>query len=573
MEAGIYYIKNAYSDLCLSGTAGRMSLQNQQSNAAHRVSQLWHISFVPGHNRYIIRPVKDFSVAMGVSSDMYVVVDDLGYEPCWDITHNSFGYSIKYYEYSNGNAKPIVADKPGSEVCVGTWETSLKCHWELEKAYGIFFRDSQTGKLLTADDVITIPLNASGNLNDVGVDVSYYGNVIGAMTWSASNASSIGVNSYTGAINAVDYGKSTIRVSATLNGTGYSAAVTLRTSIPEGACFIKNHDSGNYLAIEDQLDNTEGLRNARTHLEKLYVDSSQKWTVEHVYNGTYMIKMGRDGVDYYLAPESGSISAGTRLVLSTKPTTWKIDGDGSGAFEIELSSDASLCVGLNGVNGYVGTPVVLSRNVTESEKNMWVFAMVGSLLDVECIPQEESKWCWAACACMMTQYYFPQAFVVQQHGVWHVKYQVINETGTQLETEQAIAYYIRNIDNASLVLHHTLGEVYGPETLIQFIDDEHILYIIIDYYTDIESQERSSRHGVIICGYVLVNGEYRFVVKDPWPVNVGKTYIISYEKLYCGINAQWDEEMENNTGVWVGMSTVETAYANDTIAYYFDMEV
>ena len=303
VEDGIYYIKNAYSDLCLSGTAGRMSLQNQQSNATYRVSQLWHISFDPGHNRYIIRPVKDFSVAMGVSSDMYVAVEDLEYETCWDITHNSFGYTIKYYEYSNGNAKPIVADQPGSEVYVGTWETSLKCHWELEKAHGIFFRDSQTGKLLTADDVITIPLNASGNLNDVGVDVSCYGNVIGAMTWSASNASSIGVNSYTGAINAVDYGESTIRVSATLNGTGYSAAVTLRTSIPEGEYIIKNCSTQYFLSVEKQINSTGTILTNRIIQERLDADASQTWIVEHIHNGAYNIKIQKGSVVYYLSPE------------------------------------------------------------------------------------------------------------------------------------------------------------------------------------------------------------------------------------------------------------------------------
>ena len=234
VEDGIYYIKNAYSDLCLSGTMGRMSLQNQQTNAAYRVSQLWHISFDPGHNRYIIRPVKDFSVAMGVSSDMYVAVEDLEYETCWDITHNSFGYTIKYYEYSNGNAKPIVADQPGSEVYVGTWETSLKCHWELEKAYGIFLRDTETGKLIKDTDLIPINYGMDNSLADLDIAFEVYGNVNGAITWASTNSSVATVNS-AGKVTSQDGAiASTARISvnANVNGTGYSASMTVITVYP-----------------------------------------------------------------------------------------------------------------------------------------------------------------------------------------------------------------------------------------------------------------------------------------------------------------------------------------------------
>ena len=77
---------------------------------------------------------------------------------------------------------------------------------------------------------------------------------------------------------------------------------------------------------------------------------------------------------------------------------------------------------------------------------------------------------------------------------------------------------------------------------------------------------------MIVCGYVFVNGEYRFIVKDPLPVNTGETYIISYDKLYCGLDVQWDEIEENMPGVWAGMSAVQTEYAQETIPYYFDKE-
>ena len=220
VEDGMYYIKNAYSDLCMYGSGGLVSLQNQETDEAYRAERLWYVEYVPSHGRYIIRPMSDFSVGMGIDDNKYVRVGQLGYYPCWDIVKNSFGYSIHYYEYTNGYTKPIVADQPGSHIYLGNWETNLKCHWELEKANGIFLRDTRTKQIASNSSDIMLGIGRTCDFSDLPIKIEIYGNMSGGITLSSNNTQVINV--YTTELTAVNSGTAKITVSARLNGITYS---------------------------------------------------------------------------------------------------------------------------------------------------------------------------------------------------------------------------------------------------------------------------------------------------------------------------------------------------------------
>ena len=116
---------NAYSALCMNTNGSAISLQAQDPNENSRLDQLWYISYVAGHDRYAIRPISDFSLAMDVDVGNYVTVDPNEVGAYWDIVAYSFGFTIRYYGNSNENAKPVVADAPGSQIYLGS-DTSLR---------------------------------------------------------------------------------------------------------------------------------------------------------------------------------------------------------------------------------------------------------------------------------------------------------------------------------------------------------------------------------------------------------------------------------------------------------------
>lgn len=119
------------------------------------------------------------------------------------------------------------------------------------------------------------------------------------------------------------------------------------------------------------------------------------------------------------------------------------------------------------------------------------------------------------------------------------------------------------------VVHYD-GFVYSKENLIRFIDDQHVVFINRQSFSSLDpvGEWDETGHSTIICGYVLVNGEYRFLVKDPGPPNVGSCYLISYEKLYFGAHNQWDEKGDNYA--WYAVVVHQTTYSGNKMPWFME---
>ena len=221
VEDDLYYIKNAYSDLCMNTSGSAISLHAQETNANSWLGQLWYISYVSGYGLYSIRPISDFSLSMDVDAGNYVAVAQNEVGAYWDIVADGYNYAIRYHGNRSETAKPVVADMPGSSIYIGNWETNSKCFWKLEKAYGIFLRDTNTQKLVNTSDEIILGIGRNCSLDDLGISCEYYGNMNGGITLISNNSSIVSVNA-SRRLTGENQGVARITISARLNGTSYS---------------------------------------------------------------------------------------------------------------------------------------------------------------------------------------------------------------------------------------------------------------------------------------------------------------------------------------------------------------
>ena len=79
---------------------------------------------------------------------------------------------------------------------------------------------------------------------------------------------------------------------------------------------------------------------------------------------------------------------------------------------------------------------------------------------------------------------------------------------------------------------------------------------------------RSEGHVILIFGYVIIDTQIWLLIKNPGPINEGRTEMISYEKL-CNGNDYIQNEKQDNW-IWESSIVINTSYANNTIPYYFN---
>ena len=169
----------------------------------------------------------------------------------------------------------------------------------------------------------------------------------------------------------------------------------------------------------------------------------------------------------------------------------------------------------------------------------------------------------------MLNIFYSNVSYTQNQAVTHVKGSEVNEGGTIIEAQTAINYYISNINEASINTVYYSQAIYSEENLLRFLDDGYVLYIVRGWYEDInDSNSMTGAHATLIYGYTMTNSDIWFLVRDPWPVDKGETFKMSYEKLCNGRNYQVGEN--EDIGVWIQSIVVDTSYDNITEAYYFD---
>lgn len=232
---GIYYIKNAASGYCIENKTSRAYLYTKNIEATSKIYQLWKIAYV-SNGYYVIRPLRDLSTVLAADSGAYVATLDasttdssIGTAQKFQIACNSFGYYFQRAGSSSYTMQPINAYANNSMLYFGAWSSSLSCHWELERIYGVFLRDSSTKEILLPSTTKYIKVGETYELSDLGISREYYGSATNG-TWTSSGTSIVSTYANTGDLTARSTGQATITNTMTLNGVTYSASYIVKSS-------------------------------------------------------------------------------------------------------------------------------------------------------------------------------------------------------------------------------------------------------------------------------------------------------------------------------------------------------
>ena len=178
---GVYYFKNQSSNLCLQGTVGRLHINSQKTSQDTRLNQLWKITYLQ-NGQYVIRPMQNLSKALTVDSGGYVTVANASSNNSavtsayyWTISYNANGYAVQQNGSPAKTVTPVVSSMPDSAVYAGTWSESASCHWNLDRTFGVFLRDTNTLEVLNSSTVKTVELGTTPTLASLNIQKEVFG--------------------------------------------------------------------------------------------------------------------------------------------------------------------------------------------------------------------------------------------------------------------------------------------------------------------------------------------------------------------------------------------------------------
>lgn len=242
---GLYYFKNASSSLCMQTTADTTYVYTQDTSNDGRIPQLWKVTHISNGN-YVIRPIRDLSVALTVNASGYLAVADAPANDSsvpasmyWRINKNGFGYALKLNGYDSQTAMPTTNGVPGVPVHPSNWTSSLTCHWNMVKTGGVFIRNVDTLETTTTSTSKTISHSNTFSLSELGFAIDTYGSMSN-LQWSSTNTNVATIN-LSGDITTKIQGTTIITATATINGINYISKYTCNVG-PNNAILLAFND-------------------------------------------------------------------------------------------------------------------------------------------------------------------------------------------------------------------------------------------------------------------------------------------------------------------------------------------
>ncbi len=590
---GVYYIKNYNSGRYLS-----MSSNIEENYDAYQYSmfsgpdtnkirQMWYIHHL-GSGKYTIRPYYRRS--------RYLYAYGTAVKTCesstttnamkWQLEWISGSYIIKNCQNSNNTMRiENGSTAEGANAVVGYYNSSSR--WVLTKVSsppsGVYLYDRVNSCVITTPTKYIDPGTTSSlmNLDLIAVPYTTYTDNQNMSSWTSSNTSVATVNS-NGDVTGVSPGTVTITAKKYCGSTvGYKTAsyTLIVNTLSSGEYFIENRHYEEFVQIDD--NDAPSYNNNGGIIEIWPFDGGeyQKWVFTHVGDGYYKISSKKNGFAITV-PQGNETTDNVDLILS--PYTgldrqkWTIELTSHGSYKIKAKSSINytskdLVMDMEMDPFYTDGLNVRQREYVDNEtyRDEWHLAHSIADTNVPLEGQKKSNWCWAAASRMFSKNYFPSVSHTQNNAVVAIKGSEVNDSGTINEAINAIDYYISSIDGASIDKIGYYHEVYSEASLCQFLEDGHVLYISRGWYTDItDSNSRDGGHATLIYGYVTMYEQVWFLVRDPWPVDEGETYLMSYQKLVNGRNPRNGES--SDTGVWDNGIAHVTSYSNDRTDYFFD---
>ncbi len=186
--------------------------------------------------------------------------------------------------------------------------------------------------------------------------------------------------------------------------------------------------------------------------------------------------------------------------------------------------------------------------------------------------QQQRRWCWVACARMMSFKYINPS-ISQASAAVHVKLGIdassptaqqitsANQTGTFADLEEAIQYLF---ETDITYIYYSENSIYDESTLRSILDESPVC-IGRSYYTD--EGGYLFGHMMVICDYHWDSSAntYLYEILDPGSVNTDSPYFVSYQWILNGQNALENIDVADN-GRWSGVFSYKATGYNNIIS-------
>ena len=515
---------------------------------------------------YLFRPLNSSTLAMSAYSSTVTIknigssnsANDVPYHAQWRIT-----------KYSDGRVK--LSPRSNTSLCMqtnrannGAAEDIILASSTPEYAY---YRLVETDDYVPTTG-ISIPTNVyllkngtytfSPIVMPSNATFKKYG-------WEKQNAGIAQISDSTGNV-VTGQGEGTAWVRARCLDTNITGTCTVNVHfLEEGKDYLlRNANSDLIMGVDDQTASGSYLWQ-----EKSAFFDSQKFSFESVSKtaGPYLyIKNTNSGL--YLGVENNSTAHDAAVKLYAKNT-----GASGQQFKITRTSGEKIQImpktGESGSPKRVLSPkngalvnynMVCQRNIDSSNiTHEWYIEEP----KYEYIPlegQQQSLWCWAASARMLSFSYY-NVTKTQAQAVMHVKGTDDNVDGTIYDTKDAASYYQDGADNLEIQNYKR----YSEDILRRFIDDGHPVCIFRGKY--ISPSIRRSGHIIVLFGYIWNEkyNRYDYLIRDPEPSNKGQTIIMSYQKLVNSFNLSSNSGEDSDGGIWERTLVHGTSYSDQAI--------
>ena len=604
IEDGIYRIgyQNENVEVYLTVLDGALEnaitkMQVAATDELPMYRQLWRITYL-AEGYYVMRPMHNQNLAFH-AQDGVSDVTTIGYNNTLSgvpaenrccIEYLDGGYVFKCQSDST-QALRRSGNHPGTTVYTTIYDaTNSAFKWYFYNAPYItpqmLMLDTQMGTSIEGK-VVVLEQGQSMTLADLNMAVSLActSDNNQNITWY-SDSSSVEVDLSTGEILAVTGGgRAKISAQCIHNGILHEAGyrVYIKPNF-DNTFFIQNAKHYGYIQLNISNSSGEnGSSNASIEHWTFTDGDHQRWLIQPRANGYYSI-ISVDTGKALSVPSGHELSTSASLIqeqyTGNDRQLWKIITTNDGRCKIKAksaeSSGSDLVIAM-GDSGSNGASIIQSSYVYDDNyADEWYLAEIGYASDVQVEGQQKVWWCWVTCARMFAKHFYPAVSYTQEQAARYALRNVVSEGseaeaynlgGDTKQTQEAIAFYLSTTSSLYVETQENNQSIYSEATLLRFLDDGYVVEVGRINYPNLDKEQQGYGHGVLIYGYVTIGTEHRFLVRDPAPMNIGSSYMMSYGKLCIGQNAQWGEE--SDYGVWETSVVVKTTYSNDVIPYYF----
>ena len=240
-------------------------------------------------------------------------------------------------------------------------------------------------------------------------------------------------------------------------------------------------------------------------------------------------------LDVYQASDTNGANIQVYFDNGTDNQKWRIIQNANGTYRIMPAISSTRCADVYGGGTNSGADIKL-WTYSGNTNQQWKMESA-TILGVPQLGQEMSNWCWAASARMVAC----QVALTppsQSSIVASVKNSVINDGGDVSETLAAVKF--ASINN---MIPYYWTNVLSLQDLISKISEGKPVIIFRDWMAP-DGSSTGRGHVTVIYGLHYATTGTRFLIRDPEPENVGRTYVRTYAEIVDGRSTGVD------TGVW-----------------------